>query len=474
MAYFKISKNAKGELLAKVQVSGKDLSTGKNKVFSKRIRNKENLTESKFKKYVEKLAFEFEEEIENNYKDALTNRTRILSFPELMKEWKESVKINLSHNYYLRAEDIEKKFNNYLQRKNLYNAPVNEIKVRDIQLFLNEYLEEKEVVSPYVKLIKNLPKEISMREIARDKILGRCASYKMKHENKGITKQKAEQICKRYNLKFNDYFKEDIKKFQYSKVTVKGYRRILRTVFNEAVRYEWITKNPVCFTKVSSTGNNQVLNSISEKEVFSLSEIKEFLNCLNKVGDEYIHRTIPIKIMLLTGVRNGELHGLKWSDVDIENKILKVRRSRLYSQIIGCYEKQPKTKTSVRDVPLNDYLISELKRYMDWFRLADENFDSKLDQYYIAVNIFREPINPTSLDAWLVAFEKKNKLRRVSCHGLRHTYCSMLLAQNVPIQTVSKYMGHSDSTITLKVYSHFIPDTQTLAINALNNIVNKE
>ena len=84
MAYFKISKNAKGELLAKVQVSGKDLSTGKNKVFSKRIRNKENLTESKFKKYVEKLAFEFEEEIENNYKDALTNRTRILSFPELM------------------------------------------------------------------------------------------------------------------------------------------------------------------------------------------------------------------------------------------------------------------------------------------------------------------------------------------------------------------------------------------------------
>ena len=49
-------------------------------------------------------------------------------------------------------------------------------------------------------------------------------------------------------------------------------------------------------------------------------------------------------------------------------------------------------------------------------------------------------------------------------------YCSLLLSQNVPIQTVSKYMGHSDSTVTLKVYSHFIPDTQDTALNALNNI----
>ena len=59
----------------------------------------------------------------------------------------------------------------------------------------------------------------------------------------------------------------------------------------------------------------------------------------------------------------------------------------------------------------------------------------------------------------------------VSSHGLRHTFCILLLSQNVPIQTVSKYMGHSDSTITLKVYSHFIPDTQEKVINALNNLI---
>lgn len=49
-------------------------------------------------------------------------------------------------------------------------------------------------------------------------------------------------------------------------------------------------------------------------------------------------------------------------------------------------------------------------------------------------------------------------------------YCSLLLSQNVPIQTVSKYMGHSDSTVILEVYSHFIPDTQEKAVFALNNL----
>ena len=85
--------------------------------------------------------------------------------------------------------------------------------------------------------------------------------------------------------------------------------------------------------------------------------------------------------------------------------------------------------------------------------------------------MYREPCTPAGLDDWLRKFEERNNLKRVCCHGLRHTYCSLLLSQNVPIQTVSKYMGHADSTITLKVYAHFLPDTQNQAVNALNNII---
>lgn len=179
---------------------------------------------------------------------------------------------------------------------------------------------------------------------------------------------------------------------------------------------------------------------------------------------------IPIKIMLLTGLRLGEICGLRWSDIDLDKGVLHVNRNRLVSREKGVYEKEPKTKTSKRTVPMPKALIEDLKEYYKWFEKADINFKRKLNQYYISVNIYREPIFPHTLGTWLKTIEMKHGFKHVSCHGLRHTYCSILLAQRVPIQTVSRYMGHSESTVTLEVYSHFIPDTEESVINALDTI----
>ena len=132
--------------------------------------------------------------------------------------------------------------------------------------------------------------------------------------------------------------------------------------------------------------------------------------------------------------------------------------------------RKTKTKTSTRDIPLPTPLIDDLKEYREWFRVIDDDFDNNVDEYYFAVNIYREPVYPHTVGGWLKKFQDEKGFKRVCCHGLRHTYCSLLLSQNVPLQTVSKYMGHSDSTITLQVYSHFIPDTQEKALNALNNL----
>ena len=117
------------------------------------------------------------------------------------------------------------------------------------------------------------------------------------------------------------------------------------------------------------------------------------------------------------------------------------------------------------------WIIIRLRKRSTNSKNKTNDFDNNVDKYYLAVNIYREPVSSNSVGVWLRQFERANGFKNVSCHGLRHTYCSLLLSQNVPIQTVSKYLGHSDSTITLKVYSHFIPDTQEKVVNALNNIV---
>ena len=131
------------------------------------------------------------------------------------------------------------------------------------------------------------------------------------------------------------------------------------------MRYEWIVKNPVCATKIGAGSSNTTLRPVSEKEVFTMKEAQTFIAKLSELPDEYINRKIILKFMLLTGVRNAEMCGLRWSDIDFEKKVVHIRRNRLYNKTTGIYEKEPKTKTSVRDIPLTDGLISDLKEYME-------------------------------------------------------------------------------------------------------------
>ncbi len=463
MAYFKITQNKKGEFQAKIQVSGKDVSTGKSKVFTMRVYNTDNLTEAKFKKQVEKTAISFEEEVLRAYRDGKEQlRSKVLTFAELMREWKAGIKSGLSINYYERAEKVEHIFGEFLEQNGLADKPISAITVRDVQRFLSSFTTSGYKSSPKARLKKPLPKKVNFRQLARENVIDRCASYNLNKKGANIEKETAEMLCDRCGLAYDEYFETVIVEKAYAAETIKGYRRILRALFNEAVRYEWIAKNPVCATKVGAEKGNTSLRPVAEKEVFTVKEARAFLRKLDEdIPDDEMHKKVVLKFILLTGVRNGEMCGLKWSDIDFDKKVVHIKRNRLYSKQFGYYEKEPKTKTSVRDIP---------KKYMDWFRLADEEFDEHLDEYYLAVNVYRQPLYPQSIGQWLTFYERKWGMKHVTCHGLRHTYCSLLLAQNVPIQTVSRYMGHSDSTVTLKVYCHFIPDTQDVAISALSRL----
>lgn len=471
MAHISITENKKGGLQAKIQAYGKDSVTQKPKLYTRRVYNEDELSPSKFKKQVEKLAIEFEEEVQTAHEeDIIARHNGVLTFSELMKEWKGSVLNTLSVNYYKRICDVDTRFTAYLTEKHLAHRPISDITVRDVQMFLNRFAERRKEKTDKAELIKMLPKTVNFRELAREGIITRNSSYNMNRCGAKILLEKAKAICERYGISFSEHFRQEEIEKAYALETIKGYRRVLRALFNEAVRYEWITKNPVCGTKITAGSNNLSLASIGEKEVYSFKECRAFIKALDELPSEYIYRRVTAKFMLLTGVRTCELHGLKWSKFNFDKKTVRIDTNRLYAPEFGTYEKGTKSTTSERDIPLTDDLIKDLREYMDWFRLADDDFDDKLDEYYFAVNIYREPEGISSIGQWLKRFEKRNGFKIVSCHGLRHTYCSVMLARNVPVNTVSKYMGHADPTITLKVYAHFIPDTVDTATQVLSEL----
>ena len=88
--------------------------------------------------------------------------------------------------------------------------------------------------------------------MARENVIDRCASYNLNKKGANIAKETAETLCDRGGLDYDEYFETVIIEKPYAAETIKGYRHILRALFNEAVRYEWITKNPVCATKVGA------------------------------------------------------------------------------------------------------------------------------------------------------------------------------------------------------------------------------
>ena len=96
MAYFKITKSAKGELQARIQVSCKNTATGKKKIFTKRIYNKDKLTEAKFKKFVEKTSFEFEEKVIEEYERIVTGENNSIS--DLITHHEFYLSLNLQKN----------------------------------------------------------------------------------------------------------------------------------------------------------------------------------------------------------------------------------------------------------------------------------------------------------------------------------------------------------------------------------------
>ena len=160
-----------------------------------------------------------------------------------------------------------------------------------------------------------------------------------------------------------------------------------------------------------------------------------------------------------TGLRQGELLGLKWSDIDFEAGALTVGRS--LSQVGGKFElKEPKSKCSRRTITLPEFVLAILRDHRQaalaagWitgpvFCSTAGTFLQRgnlLRAFGAAVKHARDGANETSIPAGL------------RFHDLRHSHASCLIASGSSIKAVSRRLGHADITVTLKVYSHCLPD----------------
>ncbi len=271
----------------------------------------------------------------------------------------------------------------------------------------------------------------------------------------------ATRICKALGIKYDEAF-EVVERNKIKGTTVKRYHAVISSICSFAVYQNIIMVNPCTRVRTPKSGPH-------EAEYLEEGEAEKLLAALKDAPQPF--RT-AIQLLLFTGMRRGELCGLQWEDIDYEHNLINVRRNVLYTEETGIYEDTPKTKSSVRGIKVSDYVINLLKEYAEWQDNQCELLGDKWeDSCKIFTNDFGAQIHPSSLSKWFSTFNKRNGLKQVPLHSLRHTSATLLIMSGVPVNVVSKRLGHNNSATTTTIYTHVLRSADEQAALALDNVI---
>lgn len=253
---------------------------------------------------------------------------------------------------------------------------------------------------------------------------------------------------------------------------IKNINKLLRTFFNYAIDEGYILKNPCSGKRIVIPGEKDIEDK--EVEVFNDGEIRTLKKYLEK------HRLKALFLLALgTGLRQGELLALKWSDIDLDNKELRVERSIRQLNIINADETKeyktitqtPKSKSSIRTVPIPSSLIQVLKDHKTQQKLEKVKAGpSYEDNKYVFATELGKNIDARNLQRSYKRLLMRANIPYRKFHALRHTYATKLFEAGVPLKTVQMLLGHSDISVTANIYTHVMPKEKTQAVERLNNL----
>lgn len=238
--------------------------------------------------------------------------------------------------------------------------------------------------------------------------------------------------------------------------SIAHLHRVLHSAFDQAVQWNLIARNPAAAVKAPRPRRR-------EMTVLSPDEVRALLAAV--AGDELEALYV---LAVTAGLRQGELLGLRWRDVDLEAGWLEVSAT-----LSRGMRQQPKTRSSSRRVKLGETGIRALRSHR--LRMAERllPFRARTEgDVYVFVTELGEPYNGAHItERAFKPLLRRAGLREIRFHDLRHACASLLLSQGVRVDLVSQMLGHSTPALTLSIYAHLMPGDQEDAVARIDRML---
>lgn len=186
-----------------------------------------------------------------------------------------------------------------------------------------------------------------------------------------------------------------------------------------------------------------------------------FLN----IAEGHVHY-IVYSLAIHTGMRKGEILGLRWKDINMEGKSLTIQQTVNWTPSEGIIIQDTKTASSTRRISIGSLLINDLVQQKEVIKANKEQFGNKYqDNDLVCCYENGEPIKPRRITETFAYLTNKSGLPKIRFHDLRHSHASMLLNNGVNPKIGAERLGHSSVQIYLDRYSHLLPDMQRDAVD---------
>ncbi len=257
----------------------------------------------------------------------------------------------------------------------------------------------------------------------------------------------------------------DLKEKGASTKTIRNHHAIISSALHQAVRWEWVRTNVADRAKPPRVSQRRV-------QAPSVDQVRAVI----EAAEDRDPRLAPMLMLAaLTGMRRGELCALRWNDVDLGRGQLEVSRSVVVVDG-GLAEKTTKSDRS-RLVALDTVGVALMQRHRalvdQWARESDATVAA--DSFVFSPRIDgSQPFRPDNVTNFFIRVRDGLNLKNVRLHDLRHFTATQLIGAGVDVRTVASRLGHSDPSLTLRVYSHLIEERDRAAAAIMGEVMRQE